>query len=408
MALYHKHRPQKFSDIVGQEHIVKTIENQVNLNKVAHAYLFSGPRGVGKTTTARLLAKAINCTNKKEKTSEPCNTCESCEEIAKSRAIDVIEIDAASHTGVDNVRENIIENAQFKPTKSKYKVFIIDEVHMLSTSAFNALLKTLEEPPAHVIFVLATTELHKLPETIISRCQRFNYQKVNYSDLKNYLQKISKLEKVKIEDSVLDRIINKSDGCVRDSISLLDQIMATGEKEITAEVASLVLPTSNVEETLEFTKNLIENDPKSGLKLINSLADSGINLLQFANDTIELLRIMMITKADMKATGAGIDLNDKVKTELENLNKKIDYNKLVKLIDLVMKRRLEIKTSPLPQLPLEMVLIEFCSNDVVNVIDDENVVVEKKIKKNIEKTEPTPKPVPPPEPQKKSKQKNLM
>ncbi len=173
MALYHKHRPQTFQDVIGQDHIVKTLSNQVTGDNVAHAYLFSGPRGVGKTTLARILAKAVNCPDRKEETDEPCNKCEFCKEISTSRSIDVIEIDAASHTGVDNVRENIIDNARFKPTKSKYKVFIIDEVHMLSTSAFNALLKTLEEPGSHVIFILATTELHKLPETIISRCLAF-------------------------------------------------------------------------------------------------------------------------------------------------------------------------------------------------------------------------------------------
>lgn len=362
MALYHTHRPQQFSDIVGQEHIIKTIINQIAGDKVAHAYLFSGPRGIGKTTAARLLAKAVNCVNRKDKESEPCSQCSSCEEIASSRAIDVIEIDAASHTGVDNVRENIIENAQFKPTKSKYKVFIIDEVHMLSTSAFNALLKTLEEPPAHVIFILATTELHKLPETIVSRCQRFNFHKVGYDDLKKFLKKIAKAEKIKIDDDVLDRIINKSDGCARDAISLLDQIMATGEKDITADVASLVLPTSNVEETLQFVATLINKDAKSGLELINSLADSGLNLLQFANDTIELLRIMMVTKANAKASGLGLDLNDKIKKELVKLNKEIEYNELVQLIDLLMKRRLEIKSAPLSQLPLEMVVVEWSQN----------------------------------------------
>src|SRR3989338_4041792 len=177
MALYHVHRPQDYEELIGQEYIVQTLSNQVASGKIAHAYLFSGPRGVGKTTTARILSKAVNCTNRKDSESNPCNTCTSCQEITAGNSIDVIEIDAASNTGVDNVRTNIIDNAQFRPTKSKYKIFIIDEVHMLSTSAFNALLKIMEEPPAHVIFVLATTELHKLPETIISRCEHHNFKK---------------------------------------------------------------------------------------------------------------------------------------------------------------------------------------------------------------------------------------
>ena len=362
MALYHKYRPQTFKDVIGQDHIVRTLSNQVSHNKVAHAYLFSGPRGVGKTTLARILAKTVNCENRKDGTDEPCNKCGSCEEISISRSIDVIEIDAASHTGVDNVRENIIDNAQFKPTKSKYKVFIIDEVHMLSTSAFNALLKTLEEPPGHVIFILATTELHKLPETIVSRCQRFNYHKVGHDTMKSHINNIAKAESIKVEKEVVERIVNKSDGCVRDAVSLLDQIMATGEKTITADVASLVLPTTNIEKTLEFVTALINKNLEDGLITINSLVNDGVNLPQFAHDTVELLRIMMVTKGTQKIEGLGIDLDDTSKKDLNKLNDIITHLDLVRLIDLMMKRSGQIKSAPLPQLPLEMVVIEWCSN----------------------------------------------
>ena len=180
-ALYRKYRPVRFSDLVGQNHIRITLQNELEQDRVAHAYLFSGPRGVGKTTTARLLAKAVNCKDRKD--SEACEKCDFCKEISQGKSLDVIEIDAASHTGVDNVRENIIENSRFTPQRLKYKVFIIDEVHMLSLSAFNALLKTLEEPPEHVIFILATTEIHRVPETIISRCQRFDFKRVSVDDL---------------------------------------------------------------------------------------------------------------------------------------------------------------------------------------------------------------------------------
>ena len=357
MALYHKHRPQNFSSVTGQEHIVKTIENQIASGKVAHAYLFSGSRGIGKTTMARVLAKAINCPNRKEDDFEPCDECPSCEEISASRSIDVIEIDAASHTGVDNVRENIIDNAQFRPTKSKYKIFIIDEVHMLSASAFNALLKTLEEPPAYVIFVLATTELHKLPETIISRCQRFEFKKIGHDAMKIYLEKIAKTEGIKIDKEVVGKIINKSDGCLRDAISLLDQIMATGEKTITTAIASLVLPTTNTENTLRFIAAIIEKQPKDALILINQLVDDGINLHQFAYDTIELLRVMLITKAGAEVETVGFDLDDKTKKQLRKLNEQISQHELVKLIDLLLTKRQQIKSSPLPQLPLEMAVI---------------------------------------------------
>src|SRR3989338_3756855 len=358
MALYHTYRPQTFADVVGQEHIVKTITNQIASGRVAHAYLFTGARGLGKTTTARLIAKALNCANRKAGTFEPCDSCDSCQEIRGSRAIDVIEIDAASQTGVDNVRENIIESARFQPTKSPYKVFIIDEVHMLSTSAFNALLKTLEEPPEHVVLILATTEPHKIPDTIISRCQRFDFKKVAYDTMKQHLEMIAKAEKIKVDSDVADRIINKSDGCVRDAVSLLDQIMATGEQHITADTASLVLPTARVDETLRFVRSLILKNAADGLGLMNALAGEGTHFVHFADDAIELLRLMMIGKATGgKAPVA--DLSQDAQNELNGLGKSIENADLVRLIDLVMKRRQEIQSSPLPQLPLEMAVVEW-------------------------------------------------
>ncbi|MBI5222397.1 MAG: DNA polymerase III subunit gamma/tau [Candidatus Magasanikbacteria bacterium] len=358
MALYHKYRPQNFSSVVGQEHIVKTISSQVASGKVAHAYLFSGARGIGKTTMARVLAKAVNCPNRKDSDFEPCDKCPSCEEISASRSIDVLEIDAASHTGVDNVRENIIDNAQFRPTKSKYKIFIIDEVHMLSTSAFNALLKTLEEPPEHVIFILATTELRKLPETIISRCQRFAFKKIHFDTMKAYLEKIAKSEAIKVDKEVVARIINKSDGCLRDAISLLDQIMATGEKNITADTASLALPTADTENTMRFIAALIEKRAKDAITLLNAAVNDGVNLYQFAYDAIELLRVMLIAKAGANDETAGFDLDEKDKKQLRKLNEQVTQTDLVRLIDQLMARRQQIKSSPLPQLPLEMAVIE--------------------------------------------------
>lgn len=398
MALYHKHRPQQFADIVGQEHIVQTITNQIASDKVAHAYLFSGPRGVGKTTTARLLAKAVNCKKKKGSKFEPDNTDPNAIEISQSRSIDVIEIDAASHTGVDHVRENIIENAQFQPTTLPYKVFIIDEVHMLSTSAFNALLKTLEEPPSYAIFILATTEPHKLPETILSRCQRFTFKKIPYATMKKHIEAVAKAEGVTVESDVVDRIINKSDGCARDAISLLDQIMATGEKKLTAEVASLVLPTSNVEQTLAFVEALVNQDSAKGLEILDVLATDGTRFVPFTDDVVELLRILMVMQAT-GATAPGVDLSEAAQKQLELLKSAIEPNQLVSLIDLLLQRRREIQGSPIPQLPLEMAVIEYSSKPIVQSSEDETddsdsesggkplAEVEKKEKKEVEKSE---------------------
>jgi len=391
MALYHKHRPQNFASVIGQEPIVITLSNQVATQKVAHAYLFSGPRGVGKTTLARILAKAVNCENRKTATSEPCGQCSSCQEISESRSIDVIEIDAASHTGVDNVRENIIDNAQFKPTKSKYKIFIIDEVHMLSTSAFNALLKTLEEPPTHVIFILATTELHKLPETIISRCQRFGFKKVDFETLKKHLQNIAKDEGIKIDKEVVERIVGKSDGCVRDGVSLLDQLMASGEKHLTLENSTLILPSYSRENVLRFIGALINNDTASGVDLLNKQLADGVNLNEFANDTIELLRQMMILKT-VGAQNYNFDLSDADKKEVNKLNLQITPVQFVALIDLLMKRATQIKSAPLPQLPLEMALVEWCKNTddadfYTDVADHADKKVEKKAEPVIKKEE---------------------
>lgn len=359
MALYHKHRPQSFADLIGQDHIVKTLTNQIKSNRLAHAYLFSGARGIGKTTSARLMAKAVNCADKKKNSIEPCNNCSICNEISKASSIDVIEIDAASHTGVDNVRENIIENAQFRPTKSKYKVFIIDEAHMLSTASFNALLKILEEPPEYVIFILATTEYHKLPETIISRCQRFNFKKVSFEVMKKQLESIAKQEGIKIDKDVVERIINKSDGCVRDAVSFLDQIMATGEKQITSEIASIVLPTSNAGEIVEFIEMIINCETQKALEKINKLAEIGINMSQFAYDVIEILRLMLISKNQTKLTATATDLSHETEKELLKLSKLIDSTSIIRLIDLFIKRRSEIKMHTMPQLPLELAVVEW-------------------------------------------------
>lgn len=357
-TIYRKYRPQQFSDVSDQSHIATTLQNEIIMGTLAHAYLFSGPRGVGKTTTARLLAKAINCTDRKKDSGEPCNACSSCTEINNGRHIDVIEVDAASQTGVDNVRENIIENAQFRPNKAKYKVFIIDEVHMLSTSAFNALLKTLEEPPAHVIFILATTELHKLPATVISRCQRFHFKKIAFDEMMKRLTKICKDEEISVDTEVLERIIAKSDGGLRDAESLLGQIFSLNLKKITAKDTELVLPTSNSTATAAFIEQVLESDVAKALATLHTYLEEGVSVDQFALSIIEMLRALLVIQATGDTKNYQADFNDQVLEKLTAFSKKINPGQLIIVIESAMKRRLEIKTAAVPQLPLELFVIE--------------------------------------------------
>ncbi|MFA5211134.1 MAG: DNA polymerase III subunit gamma/tau [Patescibacteria group bacterium] len=372
MALYHKYRPKTFEEVVGQEHVTTTISNQIKNNKISHAYLFSGPRGVGKTTIARILAKSLNCEKIKDNESVPCNSCQTCEEIDKSNSIDVIEMDAATHTQVDNIRENVIENVQFRPSRSKYKIFIIDEVHMLSTGSFNALLKTLEEPPKYVIFILATTELNKIPETIISRCQRYNFVKVNNEEMKKYLKEILKKEKTEAEDEVLDRVVRKSEGCVRDALSLLDQLLAINNKKIKMSDVELLLPSANLETQMDFLEYLLKKDIIQALSLIEKMAEDGQNISFFSKSFIEFLHFFLLARADFNLAKKQMNLEKNTEKKSLELLKLINNQELVKLIDLCLKRDAEIKTSPLPQIPLELLILEWSQIDNQNEINPKN------------------------------------
>lgn len=361
VALYRKYRPQNFSQISGQNHIKTTLKNEVESGKISHAYLFCGPRGTGKTTMARLLSKASNCLDI-QPGGEPCNKCDSCTEIVEGKALDVIEIDAASHTGVDNVRENIINNARFTPTKRKYKIFIIDEVHMLSLSAFNALLKILEEPPAHVLFILATTEIHKVPVTIISRCQRFDYKKINVNDLLERLKWIVTQEGVEVDEDVLKVIAKYSYGCVRDSESLLEQVLSLGEKKITLDLAELILPRSNFQSMFDLLSFITDKNSKKAIELINQLIEEGIDINQFTNDFIEFLRKCLLYKVKNDLSELSSEVEEKSLDELVKILSDVSAGNIVKIIGTLMKSKEEFRQSYILQLPFELALVELCES----------------------------------------------
>lgn len=361
-SLYRKYRPQTWAELIGQDPIKLTLQKELETSKLAHAYLFSGPRGTGKTTAARLLAKALNCAQRQEDKSEPCNQCPSCEEISRSQSIDVLEIDAASHTGVDNVRENIIDSARFSPTKSRYKIFIIDEVHMLSTSAFNALLKTLEEPPAHVFFILATTEPFKLPSTILSRCQRFDFKKISLDNIVKHLDFISGNEGFKIETDVLEQVGRLSEGCLRDAQSILEQLFSLGEKKITKKEACLILPRSNFHQVLELLELMINKQLKEAILLLNTLVEEGVDLLNFTDDVIQTLHLCLLVKTDQETAKTAFEIDEASMKKINNLVKNVSLNNLVKATELFLKQKTLLRSSPIPQLPLEIALIELCGD----------------------------------------------
>jgi DNA polymerase-3 subunit gamma/tau len=361
-TLYRKYRPQNFIEVVGQNHIKLTLEHEIEAGKLAHAYLFCGPRAVGKTTLARVLTKAINCTNRKEGEHEPCGVCDSCREITEGRGLDIMEIDAASHTGVDNVRENIIAQARVSPAKSKYKVFIIDEVHMLSASAFNALLKVIEEPPAFVVFILCTTEIHKVPATIISRCQRFDFKRISISDITKKLIYIAKEEKIKIDKEILEAVARQSEGHMRDAESLMGQLVSIGGQEITREEADLVIPRSDLTEAVNLIEYLGAKDAASGLALANKLIDQGVDLKVFLSDTIEILRKMVFAKiSPALSEKLALDFGENLELKINEAGKNLNSDNLLLFISEFMKARNELKNSFIIQLPLEIAIVKICS-----------------------------------------------
>ena len=369
MAFYQKFRPQNFADLVGQDHISTTLAGAILSGRISHAYLFTGPRGLGKTSVARILAKAINCQKRSEKEYEPCDKCQNCKEIGEGNSLDVIEIDAASNRGIDEIRD-LREKIKFGPSNSKFKVYIIDEVHMLTDPAFNALLKTIEEPPKHAIFILATTELHKVPLTIISRCQKFDFHRASAETVAQKLKKIVKKENLKISPDAVMMIAGLAEGSFRDGESLLDQVAGiAGEEEISTEKVEQILglsPRENIYKLIEFLTN---GDREAILGHIEGDYAQGRDMKQLNYELTEMIRKILL----VKTIGYKGDAHQK------DLSSKLEVEQIVYLLEKLVEASHEQKITVLPQLPIEMAVINFMSKfksdmAVKKVIKPEKVV----------------------------------
>lgn len=351
-ALYRKWRPQSWDSVIGQQHIVNTLRNALTAGKVAHAYLFAGPRGTGKTTTARLLAKAVNCTDP-DPAKRPCGQCERCLAVNQGRFMDLIEIDAASNTSVEDVRD-LRDKINFSPTLGEYKVYIIDEVHMLSTAAFNALLKTLEEPPSHAIFILATTEVHKIPATVLSRCQRHEFRRIPVNDIVGHLKQMAAQENIQVAPEALSLIARQSTGAMRDAISLLDQLASTGQA-ISLEMAQEVLGTAASQSVLDVIEALITRQAESGLDNIHAALDSGSDPRQFARQVVDYLRDLLLVTA---GNAARLEASADLKAQMARQARAFSPADLLRLIRLFNAAASESRAAWQPALPLEMAFVE--------------------------------------------------
>ena len=372
IPLYRKYRPQTLEQLVGQEHIKKTLTSAIELGKIAHAFLFTGPRGTGKTSTARILAKSLNCKN--GPTIHPCGECESCLDITNSIPIDVIEIDAASNRKVEDT-QNILEKIQYVPVHGKYKIYIIDEVHMLTNHAFNALLKTLEEPPENVIFILATTEVHKVLDTIKSRCQRFDFRRITTDDIVKHLRYISDQEKINITDDALFTIAKNSAGGMRDSISLLDQLSILGmSKEITSDDVNTILGRISFDSLNRLSEKIIASSPNEAIEILNDIYNAGNEPLQILTNLSEYFKNLLIVKNCRKELL--IELTGLNEPQIEALVKQkdsLETHQIVFLLERITYYIKEVKLASNQHLWLEVSLIDLANmNENSSLLDLQN------------------------------------
>ena len=357
LVLARKWRPQTFSDLIGQEHVSRTLQNAIESGRVAHAFLFTGARGVGKTSAARILAKALECEN--GPLAEPCNACQACDSITAGNAVDVFEIDGASNTGVEDIRE-LRENIKYLPSSLRFRIFIIDEVHMLSTSAFNALLKTLEEPPAHVKFIFATTEPHKVPITILSRCQRFDFKRIPVQKVVARLRQIAEQEHISISDNALTAVARKGDGSMRDSLSTLDQVLAFCGDTVSDEDVTGLLGVVDRRLLLEASNAVFSRDSRTALGIVKKVDEFGCNMRHFCQELINHFRNLLI----VRLVDDPSELLDLSEGELADINRQaglVKQDDLQRHIALLLKAETEMALSGFTRLILEMTLVKMCS-----------------------------------------------
>lgn len=357
LALYRKYRPQAFNEVVGQDHIVKTLVNQIKYDKISHAYLFTGSRGTGKTSIAKIFARAINCTNLQD--GSPCGKCDVCKSLEGTN-IDVLEIDAASNNGVDEIRD-LREKVKYPPVVGKFKVYIIDEVHMLSISAFNALLKTLEEPPKQTVFILATTEVHKLPATILSRCLRFDFKLVSLEDLTGHLKKILKSENVSFDESAVNVIARAGEGSVRDMLSIADRCVSFAGTDLSYQKVIDVLGISERETLIKMSETIIKRDVGAALIELDKVLSSGKSALVFSNDLISYFRDLILIYSLKDKSREIVVVKDDIYNLMQGQAQAENYAEILKAIEVLSGVEQELRYSAQPRIVLETAIIKIIS-----------------------------------------------